>query len=51
MTIHWKAVELYFTVVMFVFKCSLGGNFGKFISVGLGSVRCERVNCHDYSKC
>ena len=28
MTIHWKAVEQYFTVVLFVFQFYLVGNFG-----------------------
>ena len=32
MTIHWKIVEQYFTVVLFVF-----------INFGLGTVRSERV--------
>ena len=38
MTIHWKAVEQYFTVVLFVFQSR------KFISFGLGAVSSERVN-------
>ena len=33
MTIHWKAAEQYFTVVMFVFQ----------FSFGLGTLRSERV--------
>ena len=44
MTIHWKAVEPYLTVVLFAFQCYLACNFGKFITFGLGNVRSERVN-------
>ena len=44
MTIHWKAIEQYFTVVLFVFQFFPVCNFGKFASFGLGSVRGERVN-------
>ena len=40
----WKAVEQYFTVVLFVFQFSLVCNFGKFIHFGLGTVRSEMVN-------
>ena len=43
MTIHWKAVEQYFTVVLFAFKFYPVCNFGKFINFGLGTVRVERV--------
>ena len=43
MTIHWKAVEQYFTVVLFVFSFYLVRNFGKLISFRLGTVRSERV--------
>ena len=43
MTLHWKAVEQYFTVVLFVFQFYPASNFGKFISFGLGNVRSERV--------
>ena len=35
MTIHWKAVEQYFTVVLFVFQFYPVCNFGKFIKFGL----------------
>ena len=44
--IHWKAVEYmqYFTVVLFVIQFSLVGNFGKFITFRLDTVRSERVN-------
>ena len=38
MTIHWKAVEQYFTAVLFVCVFYLGCNFRKFISFGLGTV-------------
>ena len=44
MPIHWKAVERYFTVVLFVFYFYSVYNFGKFISFGLGTVRNERIN-------
>ena len=43
MTIHWKAVEQYFTVVLFVFQLDLVCNFGKFIHFGISTVRSERV--------
>ena len=43
MTIGWKAVEQYFTVVLFVFKSYEFCNFRKFINIGLGTVRSERV--------
>ena len=41
MTIHWKAVEQYFTVVLFGFQVSTVCNFEKFINFGLGTVRSE----------
>ena len=41
MTIHWKTVEQYFTVILFVFQFSPGCNFGKFVNFGLGTVRSE----------
>ena len=44
MTMHWKAAEQYFTVVLFVFQFYPVCNFGKFIRFGLGIVRSERVN-------
>ena len=40
MTIHQKAVEQYFTVVLFAFQFVM---FGKFINFGLDTVRSERV--------
>ena len=40
----WKAVEKYFTVVLFVFQFPRVFNFGKIFSFGLGTVRSERVN-------
>ena len=42
-TIHWKAVEQYFTVVLFVFQFYPVCNFGTFIKFGLGTVGSERV--------
>ena len=42
MTIHWKAVEQYFTVVLFVFQCYPLCSFDRFINFGLGTVRRER---------
>ena len=47
MTIHWKAVEQYFTVVLFVFQFYPVCNFGGFINFGLGTVRSERVKTND----
>ena len=43
MTINWKAVEQYFTVVLFVFRFYSVCNFGKSISFGLVTVRSERI--------
>ena len=44
MTIHWKAVERYFTVVVFAFQFYPVCNFEQFIRFGgLGTVRSERV--------
>ena len=43
MTIHWKAVEQYFTVRLFVFQLYIVCNFRKFINFGLGTVRNEMV--------
>ena len=43
-TIHWKVVAQYFTVVLFAFLFYPGCNFGKFINLALGTVRSERVN-------
>ena len=43
MTLHWKAVEQYFTVVPFVFQFHPECNLRKFINFGLGTVRSERV--------
>ena len=42
-TIHWKAVEQYFTVVVVGFQFYPVCNFRKFNNFGLGSVRSERV--------
>ena len=44
MTIHSRAVEQYFTVVLFVFQFYPVCDFEKLISFGLGTVRSERVN-------
>ena len=46
MTIHGKAVEQYFTVVLFVFQFYPVFNFGKFFSFGLGTVWSEWVKTH-----
>ena len=43
MTIHWKAVKQYFTVVLFRFQFYPVCNFGKFISFGIGTVKREKV--------
>ena len=41
---HWKAVEQFFTVVLFVFQLYPVCNFGTFINYGLGTdVRSEMV--------
>ena len=44
MTIHWKAVEQFFTVVLFLFQFYRVCNFGKFISFELETVRSERLS-------
>ena len=49
MSIHWKAVEQFFTVALFVFQFYTVCNFGKFITSGLGTVRSERVKVADNS--
>ena len=43
MTIHWKAVEQYFTVVLFVFQAYPVCNFGKFVDFGLNTVELKGV--------
>ena len=43
MTIRWKAVEKYFTVVLFSFHFYIVCCFGKFISFAPSTVRSERV--------
>ena len=43
-TIHWKAVAQYFTVVLFVFQFYPVCNFTKLINFGPGTVRSERVS-------
>ena len=47
MTIHWEAVELYFTVMLFVVHFFPVCNFGKMIDFGLRTVNSEitRVMC------
>ena len=44
MTIHWKPVEQYLTVVQFIFQVCSVRNFGKFVNFGLGTVRSESAN-------
>ena len=41
MTIHWKAVVVNFTVVVFVFQFYPVCNFGKLFNFGLGTVKSE----------
>ena len=43
MTIHWKAAEKYFSVMLFVVQFYPVCNFGIFIYFGLGTVRSERI--------
>ena len=43
MTIHWKAVERHFTVVLFVCQFYTFSTFGEFINFGLGAVRSAKV--------
>ena len=43
MTIQWKAVEQYFTVVLFVFHFTQGVILKKNVNVGFCSVRSERA--------
>ena len=47
MTTHWKAVEQYFTVELFVFQFSSVCSLVKFISFELGTVRSERLKTQD----
>ena len=42
-SIHWKALEQYFTAVLFVFKFYPLCNFGTFIKFGLVTIKCERL--------
>ena len=42
MTIYWKAVEQYFSVVLFVFQFPVC-MFAKFIDIGLGTINNQRV--------
>ena len=50
MTIYWKAVEQYITVVLFAFKFFLVCNFGKFINFELVIVVSERVKFIIYER-
>ena len=43
MTIRWKAVEQYFTVVLFVFQFTTVCNLTTLENFGLSTVRTERV--------
>ena len=43
MTFHWKGVEQYFNMVLYVFQFYPVCYFGKVTSVGLGAVRSERI--------
>ena len=43
MTIHWKAVEQFFTVVLFGFQFSPLFNFEKCINFGFGIIKSEKV--------
>ena len=45
MTLHWKAVEQYLTVVLFVFQFYPVCNFGKRLNFGLGTVKSEENLC------
>ena len=42
-TIHWKAVEQYSTLVLFVFQFNPVCTFGKFNNFGLGILASEMV--------
>ena len=44
LTIHRKAVEQYFTVVLFMFQFSSDCNFGKLLNFGLNTLGNESVN-------
>ena len=44
MTIHWKVVAQYFSVVLFGFPFYPVCNFGNFINFRLGTVSSEMVN-------
>ena len=41
---HWKVVEQYFTVALFVFQFHPVCNFGNFNNFGLGTVRSKGIN-------
>ena len=50
MIIHWKAVDQYFTVVLFGAQFYPVCKFSKFINFGLGTVNSERVKQVDLLK-
>ena len=50
MTIHWKAVEQHFTMVLFVFQFYPDCNFGKFVNLGFGTLRNELTLNINFSK-
>ena len=45
-TIHWKVIEQYFTMVLFGFQSSPVCNCGKSINFGLDTVKGERLILH-----
>ena len=48
MTFHWKAVEQYFTVMLFVFQFYPVCNFAKFIEFRLGTVKVPDFSITDF---
>ena len=40
---HWKAVEQYWTAVLFAFQFYLVCSFGKYVNVGFGTVGSEII--------
>ena len=50
MTIHWEAIEQYFTVVLFVYQFDPVCNSESFINYEFGTVRSERVKTPRCSK-
>ena len=52
MTIHWKAVEQYFTVVLFVFQFYSDCNFYNFLDQALSEVKGQRIKTSiDHTRC